>query len=55
MRPRGRKLSLDRETLVTLKDDQLAKVEGGQGPVTVTCMSGCSNRACPTLANGDQP
>jgi len=52
MRSRERKLSLDRETLVTLKTEQLAKVDGGQGPVSLTCMSGCALRGCPTLAEG---
>jgi hypothetical protein len=53
MRSRERKLSLDRESLVTLKAEQLANVDGGQGGETrITCMSGCANRACPTLAEG---
>jgi len=53
MRSRERKLSLGRETLVTLEAKQLAKVDGGNSPatfITCTCLS-CANHTC-TLAEG---
>ena len=50
-----KKLSLQRETVRTLRDDALAKIHGAQAtrtwyPTIISCLLECQTTDCPTTA-----
>lgn len=46
------KLSLKRETITKLSDDQMKKVVGGLGPISSSSSQSCDNNSCNSIGSG---